>query len=93
MPAEIYYYTDFTLCQSRTFETTKKFYLDEVVDSDGNRSSYRSLSEGVRFEVIGETDYLWLVCYEDSYYCVWKSNLDEYAREVLADTEVPDAAD
>ncbi len=84
----LYYYTDFTLCQSRTFETTKEIYFEGV----GHQSA-RWLPEGVRFEVIGETADMWLVRYEDSYYCVWKDELNECASEVLTDTETPDVED
>lgn len=92
-PAPICYYTDFTLFDARTFETTKEIYFEEVVDSDGNSSSFKSVPEGVRFEVVGETDYYWLVSYVGSYYCVWKDSLDESAVEVQTDEAVDESDD
>ncbi len=92
-PAEIYYYTDFTLRDARTFESTESLYFEGVECDGGECSDSRNVPEGVRFEIVGETDYMWLARYEDSYYCVWKDDLDECAFEVLTDTETPYAAD
>ncbi len=86
MALTYYYYNDFTLCQSRTFESTKKIYFDGIVDSDGNHTFSERFPEGIRFEIVGETVDMWLILYENSYYCAWKDTLDEYAREVQTET-------
>lgn len=80
------YYTDFTACAPRLFETIKEVQVFSVIDSEGNESPEVTVPPDTRFEVVGEVEDWWLISYQGYYYCYWKSVFNNYAREVPAET-------
>lgn len=84
----VYFYTDFTLCTPRTYEATKAFYAERVlVGDDDPYDDIHQISSGESFEVVGETDYLLMIRYQDGYFYVDQSRLADCAREIVSTAE------
>lgn len=90
-----YYYTDFVLQDARLFEAKTVFYADDVLmDEDDDPPRSIEIPEGARFEVIGANAEanVWLIRYEEAYYCVYGETLEADAVEVTDEGET-DASD
>lgn len=91
-----YYYTDFVLQDARLFEAKETFYaygiiVDEEVDSPRGIN----IPAGARFEVVGEMseDYMWLLFYENAYYCTYSDENGEVSFEVTDETDSGESVD
>ncbi len=80
-----FYYKDFVLGEMGIYEAKQELYLWGVI-TDGDDSHYLegiTIPEGTRLQIVGKAEpYQWLIYYENCYYCIWESNLDEYVQAV-----------
>ncbi|MGM9680505.1 MAG: hypothetical protein ACI3XR_03265 [Eubacteriales bacterium] len=89
----VFNFDDFTPCTPRMYEALMPIYSETVCDSEGKNLSVSSIRDGSMFEIVGETEDLWLALMNEGYYAIWKYDLTEKSAVEICLPLDPDSTD